>query len=149
MNHHSKPHHYQTDMKETESTIQQNCYMWLTNNHGLVSHNPRLYMFSIPNETAMSIRSVLLSLGLNIKLVDQAVALIIRRNKNTGFRSGIADTVVLFPGKTVYVEFKTPTGYQSEYQIEFQNTVERLNQRYYLCRSLEQFKSIVEYELNN
>lgn len=132
-------------IKITESYIQQQCYMWLTNSHGLKHHEPRLLMFSIPNEIAMAIRSVLIELKLPVRLVDQAIAIALKKVKNTGFLPGVSDTVVCCNGGvSLYIEFKTPTGTQSSEQKEFQERVQMLGHSYYLCRSLEEFKQIIQ-----
>jgi len=135
-------------MKETESHLQQSALIYLTNTYGLKHHNPRLMMFSIPNEAAMLLRSVLLSIGLSKSIVDKATALAVKMMRNIGFTPGVSDTVVLLPnGVTLYVEFKTKDGVQSSDQKEFQSRCESLGHKYYLVRSLDQFKSIIAAEL--
>ena len=63
--------------------------------------------------------------------------------KATGTMPGVSDLIVVTPEKTIYVELKTETGVQSVVQKEFQKKIENLNHKYYLVRSLEQFKSIL------
>lgn len=130
----------------SEAFIQQQCIIHLTNNHGLKRHEPnRWKIFSIPNEMAMGIRSALLELKLPQRLVDQAIALALKRAKNTGFTPGVSDTIITGPnGITLYVEFKTKIGRQSDEQIEFQRQIELTGHKYYLCRSLEEFKQIIK-----
>jgi len=132
--------------EESESYIQQTCLMWLNNNYGLQRHEPnRWMMFSIPNELAMGIRSALLELKLPQKYVDQAIALALKKASNTGFTPGVSDTIIVAPGGiTLYIEFKTKIGRQSDEQIEFERRVTMLGHRYYLVRSLEEFKSIID-----
>lgn len=135
-------------MKKTESSIQQSALIWLTNTYGLKHHMPRLIMFSIPNEAPMLLRSVLLNIGLSKSIVDKATALAVKMMRNIGFLSGASDTLVLMPnGKTLFVEFKTEEGSQSLEQKEFQSRCESLGHKYYLVRSLDQFKSIIQNEL--
>lgn len=133
--------------KYTEENLQHECYLYLTNNYGLKHHNPRLFMFSVPNELAMTIRGALLQTKLPKSKVDQIISILTQKFKNTGLRSGVSDTIVIFPGKTVYIEFKTDIGVQSDKQKEFEQVVKQNGQSYYICRSLEQFKSIIEKEL--
>jgi len=135
-------------MEVTESKVQQDCFVWLNNNYGMKKHEPRLVMFSVPNEVAMAIRSVLIGLKLNKKLVDQAVSIVLKKIKNTGFITGVSDTIVLLPnGVTLFVEFKTDKGYQSDDQKEFQSRLDNIGHKYYVCRSLESFQEIIESEL--
>lgn len=133
----------------SEESIQASCLRWITNTYGLKHHSPRLYMFSVPNELAMTIRGALMETRLPKKQVDQIISILTQKFKNTGLRSGVSDTVVIFPGKTVYIEFKTDIGVQSDKQKDFQQVVTDLHQAYYICRSLEEFKSIIIYELSN
>lgn len=132
--------------EESESYIQQQCLLYLSTHHGLIKHEPnRWMMFSIPNELAMGIRSALLELKLPQKYVDQAIALALKKARNTGFLPGVSDTIVVAPnGVTLYIEFKTPIGRQSDEQIEFERRVTMLGHKYYLCRSLLDFKSIIK-----
>lgn len=133
--------------KYTEENLQADCFIWLTNNYGLKHHSPRLFMFSVPNELAMTIRGALLQTKLPKSKVDQIISILTQKFKNTGLRSGVSDTVVIMPGKTVYIEFKTEIGVQSDKQKEFQQVVTGNNQSYHLCRSLEQFQSIIQTEI--
>lgn len=135
--------------KYTEENLQHDCFLHLTNNYGLKHHNPRLFLFSVPNELAMTIRGALLQTKLPKSKVDQIISILTQKFKNTGLRSGVSDTVVIFPGKTVYIEFKTPTGVQSDKQKEFEQVVKGNGQSYYVCRSLEQFKEIIQTELSS
>lgn len=131
--------------EESESYIQQTCLMWLSTHHGLIKHEPnRWMMFSIPNELAMGIRSALLELKLPQKYVDQAIALALKKARNTGFLPGVSDTIIVAPnGVTLYIEFKTKIGRQSDEQIEFERRVTMLGHKYYLVRSLVEFQSII------
>ncbi len=133
--------------KYTEENLQNECYRYITNNYGLKHHNPRLFLFSVPNELAMTIRGALLQTKLPKSKVDQIISILTQKFKNTGLRSGVSDTVVIFPGKTIFVEFKTPTGVQSDKQKEFEQVVKGNGQSYYICRSLDEFKRIINKEL--
>lgn len=83
-------------------------------------------MFSIPNEAIQ-------------KMGWKQIA----KFKATGLSSGVSDTIIMLPGKILFVEFKTFTGRQSKSQKEFQTISEKLGFEYHICRSLEDFKYIV------
>jgi hypothetical protein len=38
-------------MKKSEDKIQQEAFIWFTNNYCLKHHEPRLLMFSVPNDS--------------------------------------------------------------------------------------------------
>ena len=135
-------------MEKSESQIQQECWIWLTNTHGLKSNPNRVIMFSIPNEIVMAIRSALIQFKVPKRLVDQIIAYAVKKIKNTGFLPGVSDTIVALPnGITLYVEFKTPTGSQSVDQKEFQSILDNIGHHYYICRSVEFFKEIINSHL--
>lgn len=58
-------------------------------------------------------------------------------------KEGVSDVVVVLKNKTLYIEFKTETGTQSDEQKDFQKTVTNLGHEYYLIRSFEQFKELI------
>jgi hypothetical protein len=110
--------------KISESKIQQECWMHFTNTYCLKHHNPRLLMFSVPNDSA--------------NVMEQM------RKKATGLIAGVSDTIIVFPNKVVFCEFKDEKGRQSERQIEFEQRVNKLGFEYWIVRSLEQFKELVQ-----
>lgn len=59
---------------------------------------------------------------------------------------GVADLIVVEENKTTFFEIKTPTGRQSKNQINFQKMVEKLNHNYFVVRSLDEFKKIIQDE---
>ena len=101
----------------TEAQIQNEIIVWYRNNYQM--HGKGL-IFSVANEATY----------LNKKF------------KNTGTMPGVSDLIVVTPNKTIFVELKTEKGSQSENQIKFQKAIENLNHKYYLIRSIEQFKNI-------
>lgn len=109
--------------KKQESKIQQEIFNFYNNNFCLQNHNPRNYIFSVPNET---------------KTVMEAMY-----KKSMGMRSGVSDLIVLKPNKAIFVEVKTDIGRQSEEQKKFEQIVKNLGFEYHLVRSLEDFKSKV------
>jgi hypothetical protein len=66
-----------------------------------------------------------------------------RNNKSVKIEKGCSDLIVCLFGFTIYVELKSYCGTQSQDQIEFQLKVEALGHKYYICRSLDEFKTIV------
>lgn len=103
----------------TESKIQQDCFMWYSNT--FARHNIGI-MFSVPNE----------SIGSQ------------QRKVNIGLLRGVSDTIIIHKGICMFVEFKTLTGVISPYQKQFKEKVENQGLKYYLIRSLEDFKQLFE-----
>jgi len=114
----------------TESKIQSQAVRWFTNNYCLKHHNPRCVIFAVPNEATQNMPWAQLM-----------------KFKATGLLAGVSDTVVLLPGKTLFVEFKTPTGTQSKSQKEFQKRVEALGFLYCIVRSVEDFKKLIKKQI--
>lgn len=107
-----------------ENRIQQECVVDFTNRYCLKRHNPRLLIYSIPNESEDAWET--------------------QKKKNIGLLPGASDTVVLLPNSvSLYMECKTVTGVQSEKQKEFQERIESLGFKYYIFRSIKQFYSIL------
>ena len=133
--------------KISESSIQQSCFLFLTNNYGLKHHSPRLKMFSVPNELAMMLGAILKSYRIPDSIVNKAVSQVLDKMRSTGMTSGVSDTIVVLPNKTLFCEFKTSVGVQSTSQKEFQQIVTDLGHEYHVVRSLEQFKYIINENL--
>ena len=108
----------------SESAIQQQCYLWFNNTYCLKHHEPRLLIFSVPNE------------GKNA--IEQS------RKKATGMLAGASDTIVVLPNKVLFIEFKDDKGRQSDKQKEFEERVNKLGFEYYIIRSLEEFKQLIK-----
>lgn len=105
-------------MEKLEEKIQQEQVMWYKNNFCLKHHNPRNLILSIPNEGKPEL-------------------------VRTGLYPGAADLMVIHFGKVLFIENKTPTGRQSPHQKNFQQHVESLGFPYYICRSLDDFKAVI------
>lgn len=114
---------------KSEVRIQSEIVMWFNNNYCLKTSDPQCAIFSVPNEAIQK---------MGWKQIGQF--------KATGLKSGVSDLIVLLPEKTLFVEVKTPTGSMSKAQKEFCDVVDNLGFNYYLVRSLEQFKEIIESE---
>jgi len=132
-------------MIQTESKIQQEALIWFNNNYCLTKHNPRCIMFSVPNELGGEVGGLLKRLRVPTKAVNEVVGFIMRKMINIGLRRGASDTIIVLPSKTIYVEFKTPIGTQSSDQLEFENIITGLDQDYHLVRSVEEFKTVIEF----
>lgn len=110
---------------KTEYRIQQDLVVWYRNTYCLAHHAPRCIILAIPNEG-------------NPRLVQ------------TGTLPGTSDLIAIHrntvDGKAIlaFVEVKTETGRQSPKQRAFQLQVEEMGFNYYIVRSLDEFKAIVE-----
>jgi len=127
-------------MIKTEAAIQQECLIYFNNNYCLVSHVPRCIMFSVPNEIGGEIAGLLTRLGVSSRIIQQVIGFIMNKMIKIGLTKGVSDTILVLPGKTIYLEFKTGSGYQSPEQVQFQKRIEDLGHEYWLVRSIEQFK---------
>jgi hypothetical protein len=107
----------QGNIKLSEYEIQRQCISWIRHKH------PGYICFSVPNEACSKRAS---------------------HYKATGMLVGVSDLVLLKGDKPIFIEMKTPVGKQRTEQRTFQANVEALGYKYYICRSLEQFISIVE-----
>ena len=112
---------------KNESSIQQECFIWFNNTFCLKHHDPRFIMFSIPNEGKNAIEQI--------------------RKKQMGMLPGASDTIIVLDGQVIFCEFKDEKGRQSDKQKDFEQRVESLNHKYWIVRSLEEFKTNIEIEL--
>ena len=72
-----------------------------------------------------------------------------KRLKAEGVLAGVADLTILLPqGRSVYIEMKVKGNRQTDNQKAFQQKAEALGYKYYVCYSFDQFKAIIEEELN-
>ena len=107
--------------QKTEAKIQQEIVRWYRGNFygkGLI--------FSVPNERAggyLAMKGPLL----------------------TGLLSGVSDLIVVEKTRVLFVEVKTAIGRQSDKQKKFEENVKNLGYKYYLVRSLEDFKKIIMF----
>lgn len=104
-------------------------------------------MFSIPNELGGMVSGALSKLGIPKAVIDKVVIVIMLTMKSMGLTSGVSDTIVLMPGKVLFIEFKQSSGKQSEHQKKFQSIVENLGFKYTVCRSFEQFQDFIKKEI--
>jgi len=108
-------------MLNLEDIIQQEIVTYYRNTYCLIHHNPRCMIFSIPNEGKPNMIY-------------------------TGLYPGASDLYVRHYGKELFIEVKTPTGIQSPNQKKFEQHCIQMNVPYYLVRSLDEFKTVIENE---
>jgi len=63
------------------------------------------------------------------------------RKVANGMMSGVSDLIVIRENEVLFFECKTDVGKQSEKQKEFQYCVENLGFKYFIVRSLSEFKN--------
>lgn len=66
--------------------------------------------------------------------------------KQMGMQKGWPDLEIISRDKTVFIEFKTTKGRQSESQKRIQLMLEKLGIAYYLCRTYQDFIEICHKE---
>lgn len=112
------------DGTSTENKIQQQMFLWFVNNYSLKDNIKGIFA-SVPNDSKDAKEQM--------------------RKKATGMKVGHADFNVYLPnGKVLMFEVKTPIGKQSDHQKRFELEVKGLGFEYYIVRSLEEFKNIIE-----
>lgn len=111
--------------KREEDILQAEIVKWYNNNYCLSIFEKRGIIFSVPNG------------GTRNKI--EAMVL-----KATGLLSGVSDLIVILPNsKILFIELKNEKGIQQEKQKDFETRIKKLKLPYYLVRSLEQFKNII------
>ena len=114
----------------TEDNLQQKIYVWFNNNYCLKHHNNRFMIFSVPNGGTRNVIEA-------------------KKLKATGLLAGVSDLIIVLDGKVLFIELKNENGIQSNTQKDFEARVTNLNHNYYLVRSLDQFKQIIENEIKS
>ena len=117
--------------KIKESSHQQQFISWCERHNFYTSHSEydpnKTYVgcvFSVPN-------------GGVRKAIDMVML------KREGLLTGASDVVIMLPNKTIYMEFKTDNGKQSQKQKDFQSVCEMLGHEYYLVFSSFEAVSIL------
>lgn len=124
----SKRKHRRTP-RDIEHRIQVACVRWFR----LQYHNFRGLLFAVPNGGYRN---------------ETTAA----KMKAEGVWAGVSDIILLYPNKSYHglcIEMKTPSGKQSEHQIEWQKDVENQGYKYTICHSFDEFKDTVENYLND
>lgn len=70
--------------------------------------------------------------------------------KSIGVCAGVSDMIFVNPvkGAVQFLELKTKTGRQSDYQKEFQSKVEALGYEYYIIRTIEDFNQATNLNID-
>lgn len=105
--------------KQSEAAFQQQCVMHFHNSYPEL----RGLLFSVNNNSANKREGAF--------------------NKAIGLVAGVSDLVFVYSGKVYFIELKTPTGYQSKDQIEWQAKIESQGINYYVINSIDKFKSLI------
>ena len=107
----------------TENKIQQEIYLYFKLNYCLPKHENRCMIFSVPNDSSNAVEQ--------------------QRKVNTGLLAGVSDLIMFIDTDVYFIEIKTSTGIQSDKQKDFESRVNLLGHKYFLVRSLDEFKKIV------
>ena len=110
-------------MSDEEHRMQCACVRWFRLQYPHLRHN----LFAVPNGGRR----------------DKASA---ARLKEEGVLAGVADLILLLPNHqygALLIEMKTEDGRQSPEQREWQRLIEHDGYRYVVCRSVDQFISII------
>ncbi len=111
----------------SESAIQAAIVRHYTNTYCLTHHVPRHMILSIPNGgTRNPIEAMTM--------------------KSTGLLPGASDLIVLHGSILLWVEVKTEIGRLSKEQLSFQSRIEALGYKYYVVRSLDEFKLLLNHK---
>ena len=106
----------------TEDQLQQIIVIWFKNEYQM--HGKGL-IFSVPNGGSRNMLEA-------------------KKLKQTGAMAGVSDLIVLLPSKCLFVELKIEKGIQSEVQKKFESKVNLLGFDYFIIRSLEEFKKLID-----
>ena len=66
--------------------------------------------------------------------------------QGVGCRKGFPDLTAMKDGETVYIEVKTETGRQSDYQKEFERICNAHGCRYIVARSIDDIAELLNYQ---
>jgi len=65
------------------------------------------------------------------------------RKKALGVCRGPSDLIFVLPGEVVFIELKTPSGSQSEEQLDFEMKVKHRGHKYVIIRSVGAFQDFI------
>ncbi len=107
-----------TARESSENKIQSQIFLWHWN--------------SFPSE-----RGLIFEVSNNpVNAIDGA------RRKAIGMVAGVSDLIYLHPSGCIGLEIKTPSGRQGKKQAWWQSVVEANGYRYFILRSLDDFKEL-------
>lgn len=67
--------------------------------------------------------------------------------QGVGCRRGFPDLTAMRGGKTIYIEIKTPTGKQSEYQKQFEKICIEHGCKYIIARSVSDIAELLNFKI--
>lgn len=117
--------------RSNEGKIQAECFAWFWNTYPQY----RKLLFHVPNENDRT----------DSNIIQGAI------RKSLGVVSGVSDLLFLVARGGYHclcIEMKDEKGTQKPVQKEWQSIVEAQGYKYCLCRSLAQFKEIIDEYLN-
>ena len=106
-------------LRSSESKIQADCVRWYNNTYCLAHHEPRCIIWHTPNENQ-------------------------HRHINLGVLAGVPDLCLVHMGELVMVEMKDEKGKLRPTQLDFKARIEAHGYKWFLCRTLEEFKIIIK-----
>ena len=110
----------------TEDRLQYECTTWFWNAYPKL----RKTLFAVPNGGWRNPREA-------------------QKLKSTGVVPGVADLLFIHKAKVYCIEMKTATGRQQPVQKEWQRIIEEQGVDYFICRSLDEFKKLLNNILHN
>lgn len=114
-------------MRHVEHDLQSGCVRWFRYNYPQLAR----LLFAVPNGGSRNAREG-------------------GRLKAEGVTAGVADLLLLVPAGgygSLCIEMKTSTGRQRETQREWQHDVEKVGNKYVICRTLDDFMREVQWYL--
>lgn len=110
-------------MTHEEEKLQSECYKWFHNSFPLW----RKMLFHVDNNSWNSIIGA--------------------KKKALGVNAGVCDFVLILFAETIWIEMKTPTGTQSDEQIDFQKKVEARLHKYVILRTEQEFREFITQKI--
>ncbi len=109
----------------SEDDLQAKCFQWFWNTYP----EHRRMLFAVPNG------------GHRDKITAN-------RLKATGVVPGVSDLILVVLEGVIFIEMKTETGVQSKEQLDFQLKVESRGHWYYVVRTFNDFKELINSYIN-
>ena len=110
----------------SEDRLQQECYMWYHNKYP----EYRGLLFHVPNGGARNAREG-------------------AKFKSMGVYPGVSDFLFMGDGKTACIELKTKVGKLSKKQEKWRDLVNEQGFKYFVVRTLPDFRKVIRYLMNN
>ena len=123
-------------LRHSEHDLQSACVHWFRMQYRGIAP----LLFAVPNGIFFNSKTNGKAFAYHRKLIDE------------GLTSGVADLILLVPRGgfgALCVEMKTKIGRQSEKQKEWQRAAENNGNKYVVCRSLEDFMTVVRGYLDS